>query len=189
LNNIKRNLQNSEKKLSEDYQLQNHTIAPIAPNTSVKVEKRKGTIELLANSEMLINLKYDHLQGEQTLQNMKKMGMLSGSTQAIEQGITTKTEQILCGGKKTNPQLRLTEKEEEFVLSQLIQMNYDRRRGQSVFKSKTGRSNFTNLKTGAPPVGFYEHKFANTGLSLSRDERHSSSVAVSKRGETMKPVE
>jgi hypothetical protein len=41
---------------------------------------------------MLINLKYDHLQGEQTLQNMKRMGMLSGSTQAIEQGITTKTE-------------------------------------------------------------------------------------------------
>ncbi len=85
-------MQNSEKKQGEEYQIQNHIIAPIAPNASFKVEKRKGTIELLANSEMLINLKYDHLQGEQTLQNMKKMGMLSGSTQAIEQGITTKTE-------------------------------------------------------------------------------------------------
>ena len=60
-------MQNSEKKQEEEYQIQNHIIAPIAPNASVKVEKRKGTIELLANSEMLINLKYDHLQGEQTL--------------------------------------------------------------------------------------------------------------------------
>jgi len=70
-------------------------------------------------------------------------------------------------------------------------MNYDRRRGQSVFKSKTGRSNFTNLKTGAPPVGFYEHKFANTGLYSNKDGdgRHSSSAAVSKRGETLKHFE
>jgi hypothetical protein len=32
LNNIKRNLQNSEKKLQEEYKIQNHIIAPIAPN-------------------------------------------------------------------------------------------------------------------------------------------------------------
>lgn len=42
-------------------------MAQIAPNTPFKLEKRKGTVELLANSEMLINLKYDHLQGEQTV--------------------------------------------------------------------------------------------------------------------------
>ena len=36
-------------------------MAEIAPNSTVKLEKRKGTIELLAKSEMLINLKYDHL--------------------------------------------------------------------------------------------------------------------------------
>ena len=42
-------------------------MAEIAPNSTVKLEKRKRTIELLANSEMLINLKYDHLQGEQTV--------------------------------------------------------------------------------------------------------------------------
>lgn len=64
LNNIKRNLQNSETKPSEEYQIQNHVMAPIALNSAVKLEKRKGTIELLAHSEMLINLKYDHLQGE-----------------------------------------------------------------------------------------------------------------------------
>ena len=70
-------------------------------------------------------------------------------------------------------------------------MNHDRRRGQSVFKSKTGRSNFTNLKTGAPPVGFYEHKFANTGKYLNKDNEgnKSFSAAVSKRGETIKHLE
>jgi hypothetical protein len=70
-------------------------------------------------------------------------------------------------------------------------MNYDRRRGQSVFKSKTGRSNFTNLKIGAPPVGFYEHKFANTGLYLNKygEGRQSSSAVVSKRSETLKHLE
>jgi hypothetical protein len=70
-------------------------------------------------------------------------------------------------------------------------MNYDRRRGQSVFKSKTGRSNFTNLKTGAPPVGFYEHKFANTGFYQNKDleGRQSSSAVVSKRSEIIKHLE
>lgn len=69
-------------------------------------------------------------------------------------------------------------------------MNYDRRRGQSIFKSKTGRSNFTNQKSGAPPVGFYEHKFANTTIVNKDDERKlSSSVVVTKRSETLKHLE
>jgi hypothetical protein len=68
---------------------------------------------------------------------MKKLGMLSGSKQAIENGITTTTEKILGGGTKTNPNIRLSMKEEEYVLSQLMQRNFDKRRGLSVFLSKT----------------------------------------------------
>lgn len=48
---------------------------------------------------------------------MKKLGMLSGSKQAIENGITTTTEKLLGGGTKTNPNIRLSAKEEEYVLS------------------------------------------------------------------------
>lgn len=51
---------------------------------------------------------------------MRKLGMLSGSKQAIENGITTTTEKLLGGGTMTNPSMRLSDKEHEYVLSQLI---------------------------------------------------------------------
>ena len=44
------------------------------------------------------------------------------------------------------------------MLSQLIQRNYDKRRGMSVFSSKSNRGQFTKSKPG-PPVGIYEHRF------------------------------
>jgi hypothetical protein len=50
-------------------------------------------------------------------QTMKKLGLLSGTKHAIEAGITTQTETLLGGGAKTNPHLRLNNKEEEYVLS------------------------------------------------------------------------
>lgn len=98
--------------------------------------------------------------------------MLSGSKQAIENGITTTTEKILGGGTKTNPNIRLSMKEEEYVLSQLMQRNFDKRRGLSVFLSKTQRSNINaqiinmnglEQKKVVPPVGIYEHKFNKKG--------------------------
>ena len=92
---------------------------------------------------------------------MKKLGMMSGSKEAQQNGITTQTEKIICGGAKTNPGTRLTTKEEEYVISQLIQKNFDKRRGISVFQSKTQRSkiNGFNDKKIIPPIGIYEHQF------------------------------
>ena len=46
--------------------------------------------------------------------------MLSGSKQAYDNGITTQTEKILCSGNQTNPNIRLSTKEEEYVISQLM---------------------------------------------------------------------
>lgn len=89
-----------------------------------------------------------------------KLGLRKGNKHAMEQGITTQTEALVEGGAKTNPQLRLSSKEQEYVLGQLMQKNYDIRSGQSVFKSKTGRTTLGgNSLFQAPPVGLYEHKF------------------------------
>jgi hypothetical protein len=93
---------------------------------------------------------------------MRKLGLLSGSKHAIENGVTTQTEKIIGGGGKSNPRMQLSYKEEDYVISQLIQKNYDTRRGLSVFKSKTGRSSLIQsqgAKRGAqvPPLGQYEH--------------------------------
>lgn len=61
---------------------------------------------------------------------MKKLGMKSGSKQAIDNGITTKTENMLGGTTSmTNPQIRLSKIEEDYVLSQLVQKNFEIRRG------------------------------------------------------------
>lgn len=71
----------------------------------------KNTTEILKNSQQLINLHYDHLKDDQNHQNMKKLGLLSGSKQAIDNGVTTITETLLGGGTMTNPNIRLSEKE------------------------------------------------------------------------------
>ena len=56
--------------------------------------------------------------------------MKSGSKQAIDNGITTKTENMLGGTTSmTNPQIRLSKHEEDYVLSQLVQKNFEIRRG------------------------------------------------------------
>jgi len=74
--------------------------------------------DLLAGSDQVLDLRYDHLRAENTaLETMKKLGMMSGSKQAVENGITTVTENMLGGASKTNPTVRLTAKEEEYVLS------------------------------------------------------------------------
>lgn len=77
----------------------------------------KNTTEILEASDQIINLDYDHLTIDRNMVAMKKLGMLSGSKQAIENGITTTTEKLLGGGTKTNPNIRLSAKEEEYVLS------------------------------------------------------------------------
>jgi len=116
-----------------------------------------------------VNLSYNHLQAQND--HMKKLGLLSGTKHAIEAGITTQTERLLDGGAKTNPGLRLNYKEEEYVLSQLMQKNFDARKGQAVFKSKTGRSKINGAKgnSAIPPVGLYEHKFGNNDNIPERD--------------------
>ena len=112
-------------------------------------------------SDQVINLDFDHLTQDRQVAAMKKLGMLSGSKQAIENGITTTTEKLLGGGTKTNPNIRLSQKEEEYVISQLMQRNFDKRRGLSVFLSKTQRKeiNADDKKKVGPPVGIYEHGF------------------------------
>jgi hypothetical protein len=74
-------------------------------------------MEILKNSNQVVNLHYDHLRDDSQVQNMRKLGMLSGSKQAIENGITTTTEKLLGGGTMTNPATRLSDKEQEYVLS------------------------------------------------------------------------
>ena len=106
----------------------------------------KNVSEILRDSTQLVNLKFNHLMVDHNNQTMKKLGLLSGTKHAIEAGITTQTETLLGGGAKTNPHLRLNNKEEEYVLSQLMQKNYDIRNSQAVFKSKTGRSKIDGNK-------------------------------------------
>ena len=87
---------------------------------------------------------------------------MSGSKHAIENGVTTQTEKMIGGGGKSNPNLQLNNKEQEYVISQLIQKNYDTRRGLSVFKSRTGRSSLiqgVHRGSQIPPVGQYEHQY------------------------------
>jgi hypothetical protein len=77
----------------------------------------RNTTEIISMSDQVINLDYDHLTNDRNVAAMKKLGMLSGSKQAIENGITTTTEKLLGGGTKTNPNIRLSQKEEEYVIS------------------------------------------------------------------------
>ena len=122
----------------------------------------------MANSNQFLNLNFDHLQAEQAGEKMKKLGLLSGSKNAIENGVTTQTEKVVGGGGKSNPRMQLTQREEDYVISQLIQKNFDTRRGLSVFKSKTGRSSIIKTQgskrsSQIPPIGQYEHQF-NSGI-------------------------
>ena len=48
---------------------------------------------------------------------MRKLGLLSGSKHAIENGVTTQTENILGGGGKSNPRMQLSYKEVDYVIS------------------------------------------------------------------------
>lgn len=68
----------------------------------------RNTTEIISMSDQVINLDYDHLTNDRNVAVMKKLGMLSGSKQAIENGITTTTEKLLGGGTKTNPNIRLS---------------------------------------------------------------------------------
>lgn len=65
--------------------------------------------ELLSSSSHMINLKFDHLKGEQHQANMVSQKLLSGSKEAQEYGITTKTEMIVGSGCKSNPNIRLSD--------------------------------------------------------------------------------
>ena len=142
--------------------------------TPDSVEDDKGDVavsEILKHSTQVVSLKYDHLSPGKAMENARKLGLLSGTKQAIAQGITTKTEIVLGTGAKTNPDMRLNYKEQEYVLSQLLQKNYENRQGFSVFKSKTGRSAFIKSKNNNPPCGFYEQKFENGRNTTSRQPR------------------
>jgi len=110
----------------------------------------------------MVCLNKDHLFPDQNFNNARKLGLLSGTKPAIEQGITTQVETLLGTGAMTNNNVRLSTKEEEYVLSQLMQKNFDARTGQAVFKSLTGRTTFKDKKAGTinPPMGFYEPQFA-----------------------------
>lgn len=46
------------------------------------------------------------------------------------------------------------------MLSRIIQHNFDKRRGLSVFQSKSARPSFVR-RAQAPPPGIYEHKFVS----------------------------
>lgn len=88
------------------------------------VERNVGTV--LAKSNQYINLKYDHMN------TAHKAQAVLGTTRAEELGITTMSENFLKKGK-TNMKMRLNQREQEYVLSQVIQSNFDKRRGLSVF--------------------------------------------------------
>lgn len=51
------------------------------------------------------------------MEQARKFGLLSGSKEAQNHGITTQTETIISAGQKTKPDMRLTRKEEEYVIS------------------------------------------------------------------------
>lgn len=90
---------------------------------------------------------------------MKKLGIVTGTQAARDNGITTVSEKVLGSGSATNPNLRLTQKEEEYVLSQLIQRNFEKRRGNAAFRSTASRPDINGKKHVVPPLGLYEHKF------------------------------
>lgn len=117
--------------------------------------------DILSSTQHTVNLMHNHLLPNHLVTKAKKMGVLLGSNAANDLGITLKTEKLLQSGKKTQPSLQLNKKEQEYIYSQLIQQNYDKRQGNSVFKSKTVRSTFTDTskKMTSPPPGLYEPKF------------------------------
>ena len=117
--------------------------------------------DILKNSNHTVNLMFNHMNPGRNLTKAKKMGIVLGTNQATSQGITIQTEKILSTGAKTKPNMQLNKVEQEYVYSQLIQQNYENRQGNSVFKSKTVRSTFTNSKNvlNSPPPGLYEPKF------------------------------
>lgn len=45
--------------------------------------------DILRHSTQLVSLKYDHMSPDKCMQNARKLGLLSGTKQAIAQGITT----------------------------------------------------------------------------------------------------
>jgi hypothetical protein len=82
--------------------------------------------------------------------------------------MTLQTEKILSTGAKTGHKLRLNPQEQEYVFTQLMQQNFNKRQGNAVFKSRTMRSTFTDNKQAEsnPPPGLYEPKF-NSGTETS----------------------
>jgi len=135
----------TSNQMSDINFMPNHLLLKTPQESQMSAKKKSmyqnnqemNVTQILCQSNQVVNLKYDHLKGDAILVNMKKLGMLSGSKQAYENGITTQTEKILGSGNQTNPNIRLSAKEEEYVLSQLIQRNFDRRRGLSCFNSKS----------------------------------------------------
>lgn len=66
-----------------------------------------------------------------------------------------------------------------------MQKNFDIRRNQPTFKSKTGRSKITgNKKFVVPPVGLYEHKFM--GATQAFNKATSETLASNMEGQTIK---
>lgn len=98
---------------------------------------------------------------------MTDQRLLSGTKEAIQYGITTQTEMMIGSGCNSNPKIRLNDEEEKYIISHLIQKNFDKRRGLSAFKSKTKRSiigqkkPYVVIPNNIPPPGFYLPKYVN----------------------------
>ena len=116
--------------------------------------------ELLTKSTQVLNLKYDHLKPEQSAINKQMQKVLSGSKEGAKSGITTQTERMVGKGCLSNHAIRLSAIEKDYVISQLMQRNFDKRRGLHIFKSATKRSELNQKKNYVvPPVGFYNQGF------------------------------
>jgi hypothetical protein len=107
------------------------SLSVVSPTHSA--ERNVGN--MLAKSNAVISLKYDHLN------DAHKPQAIIGTKRATELGITTMSENFLQRGK-SNGKSRLNKREQEYVLSQIIQHNFDKRRGLSVFQSKSARTSF-----------------------------------------------
>ena len=107
------------------------SLSVVSPTHSA--ERNVGN--MLAKSNAVISLKYDHLN------YAHKPQAIIGTKRATELGITTMSENFLQRGK-SNGKSRLNKREQEYVLSQIIQHNFDKRRGLSVFQSKSARTSF-----------------------------------------------
>ena len=89
-----------------------------ALQTTSPNNQERNVQSLLQYSGQVNNLKFDHLRrGDTKDENMKKLGIVTGTQAARDNGITTVSEKVLGSGSATNPNLRLTQKEEEYVLS------------------------------------------------------------------------